>query len=80
MAEETGQTIAPEKAQFVADYLANNSDISDISQGRINFMDQAGVDVQLLSYGNNSPMTLMGPQAIDLCREANGELAQACQH
>lgn len=59
-------------------YLAN-SPISDLDQVRIATMDRQGVDMQVISYGNNSPQDLPADAAIPLCRQANDELAAAIQ-
>ena len=71
------------KASFVSDYLnqmlASGGPIVDLDAKRLADMDQAGVSVQLISYGNNSPMDLKGEAAVDLARQANDELYQACQ-
>lgn len=54
-----------------------NSPISDLDELRIATMDAQGVDMQVISYGNNSPMDLPGDAAVPLCRQANDELADA---
>lgn len=54
-----------------------NSAISDLDEERIAVMDKQGVDVQVISYGNNSPMDLPADTATALCRQANDELAAA---
>lgn len=54
-----------------------NSTISDLDEVRIGVMDQQGVDMQVISYGNNSPQDLPGDAAVLLCRQANDELAAA---
>ncbi len=58
------------------EFLANSS-ISDLGELRIAAMDTQGVDMQVISYGNNSPMDLPAEAAIPLCRLANDELAAA---
>lgn len=57
-------------------FLAN-SIISDLDEARIAAMDRQGVDMQVISYGNNSPMDLPADAAVPLCRQANDELAAA---
>ena len=60
-------------------FLENNREISDLGEQRIASMDKQGVDVQVISYGNNSPMDLPPESATLLCRQANDELAAAIQ-
>lgn len=57
-------------------FLANSA-ISDLDEVRIAAMDKQGVDMQVISYGNNNPMDLPADVAIPLCRQANDELAAA---
>ncbi len=57
-------------------FLANSS-ISDLAEIRIATMDKQGVDLQVISYGNNSPQDLPSDAAVPLCRQANDELATA---
>lgn len=57
--------------------LPTNDDIEDVGERRIRFMDEAGVDMQVLSYGAGSPQNITDKSlAIALCREANDRLAQ----
>lgn len=57
--------------------LPTNDDIEDIGERRLRFMDEAGVDVQVLSYGAGSPQNITDKElAVSLCREANDQLAQ----
>jgi uncharacterized protein len=39
-------------------------------------MDAVGVDVQVVSHGNGSPSSLAAPEAVELCRQVNDDLAQ----
>jgi predicted TIM-barrel fold metal-dependent hydrolase len=53
-----------------------SDDIEDIGERRIKFMDESGIDVQVLSYGAGSPQNITDKTlAIELCREANDKLA-----
>ncbi len=54
-----------------------NSLIGDMGEKRLAVMDAQGVDMQVLSYGNNSPQDLPANEAVPLCRQANNELAAA---
>ena len=71
------------KASFVSNYLdrmvETGGPIVDLDQKRLAYMDQSGVSVQILSYGNNSPMDLKGEAAVDLAQQANDNLFEACQ-
>ncbi len=57
-------------------FLANST-ISDLDEVRISTMDKQGVDMQIISYGNNSPQDLPADVAVSLCRQANDELTDA---
>lgn len=57
--------------------LSTNEDIEDVAERRIRFMDEAGVDMQVLSYGVGSPQNITDRKvAVQLCKEANDELAR----
>lgn len=56
-------------------YLPTNDDIEDVGIRRIGFMDKSGIDMQVIGYGGGSPQSLSGAVAIELCKEANDELA-----
>ena len=64
------------KAEFVNSFVAEGL-VTEIADRRIAFMDENGVDTQVLSYGNNSPMYLDAADAIPLCRKLNDNLAAA---
>lgn len=65
------------KFQFIDDFV-NKGDITEIGAGRLRDMEAAGVDVQIISYGNNSPAYLEAEYAIPLCKMANDDLAELC--
>ncbi|OBI54762.1 amidohydrolase family protein [Mycobacterium sp. E787] len=52
--------------------------IRDLGDGRIAAMDEAGVDVAVLSLAAPGVEQLDGPQAVQLARDCNDELAAAC--
>lgn len=54
--------------------------ITDIGDKRIAFMDENGIDAQIIGYGNNSPMHISKENgAVQLCKLANDKLAAACK-
>ncbi|WP_394678677.1 amidohydrolase family protein [uncultured Sphingobacterium sp.] len=72
--------INPQRAaiqkELMAIVLPTNDDIEDVGERRIKFMDEAGIDMQVLSYGANSPQNITDKElAIRLCRQANDMLA-----
>lgn len=53
-------------------------DIADIGERRIKFMNESGIDMQVLSYGPGSPQNITDKTlALELCQEANNELANS---
>ena len=52
------------------------SPIADIGERRLQWMDENGVTMQVLSYGDNSPADLPASQSVALCRTANDYLAE----
>ena len=52
------------------------NDIEDVGERRIQFMDESGIDMQMLSYGAGSPQNITDKAlAIELCQQSNNELA-----
>jgi uncharacterized protein len=43
---------------------------------RLQHMDRVGIDIQVVSHGANSPSALDHPEAVELCRRVNDDLAQ----
>lgn len=66
------------KAAFI-DAFVSEGKITEVGERRLKRMEQSGVDVQMISYGNNSPMELDKEYAVPLCRQANDELAAWCR-
>ncbi|MBE8725039.1 amidohydrolase family protein [Flavobacterium hungaricum] len=61
---------------LIKHYLPTNEDIEDVGARRLKFMDESGIDMQVISYGSGSPQGIADPKmAIELCAEANEELA-----
>lgn len=53
--------------------------LDDLSELRLREMDEAGIDVQVLSHGAPSTQRLEGEQAVSLARGANNRLYEAIQ-
>ena len=63
--------------EFV-DKFAQESPLMDFDKRRLAYMDEGGIDVQVLGYGNNSPMTLNAQYAVPLCKQTNDFIAKQC--
>ena len=60
--------------------FVNRGQITDIDEQRITFMNENGIDAQIIGYGNNSPMHISKEDgAVELCKFANDKLAEACK-
>ncbi len=78
---KTASPAARTRAEYIANYIKNDNSLIEIGEKRLAFMDKTGVDVQVIGYGNNSPMDLPADDAIPLCKQANDELAvQIAKH
>jgi predicted TIM-barrel fold metal-dependent hydrolase len=55
----------------------NQARLEDIGQGRLAAMDEAGIDVSILSVVTPGTQALPAPEAVALAREANDEAADA---
>lgn len=71
----TASAAAKVRAEFVAGYIARDDSLLEVGEKRLSYMDKSGVDVQVIGYGNNSPMGLDARYAVPLCKQANDELA-----
>ncbi|MEZ2443524.1 amidohydrolase family protein [Chitinophaga sp. RCC_12] len=68
----------PVQKELMSIGLPTNDDIEDIGERRIIFMNESGIDVQVLSYGPGSPQNITDKAlAVELCQEANNELASS---
>ena len=66
----------PVQKELMAIVLPSNDDIEDVGERRINFMNESGIDMQVLSYGAGSPQNINDKSlAIELCKEANSALS-----
>lgn len=68
--------VGPNKARLD---LAFRAEIEDVAAGRIKFMDENGIAMQIVSYDSNGPQGLSPEHAIPLCQQANDDLAAACR-
>ena len=46
--------------------FAQKSPVMDFGEMRLGYMDEGGIDVQVLGYGNSSPMTLNATDVVPL--------------
>src|SRR6201991_4776887 len=66
---------------FLADFTPDKDSSERLAGKRVSHMDTAGIDIQVVSHGANSPSALDHPEAVDLCRKVNDELArQIAEH
>ena len=59
--------------------FAEKSPVMDFGERRLSYMNEGGIDIQVLGYGNNSPMTLNAANAVPLCKQTNDFIAQQCE-
>lgn len=62
--------------QYMQDNLPTPTIMQDSQHERLAFMDRNGINMQVLSYGNQSPQNLAPEQSVPLSRLANDELAK----
>ncbi len=66
--------------QMTADASAGSDDIArrlaDVSEGRIAAMDEAGIDIQILSHTGPSAQSFLGQDAAAKCQRLNDGLAE----
>lgn len=77
-AKQNGGTLpnALVQKELLALVMPTIDDIADVGERRIQFMDESGIDIQVLSYGPGSPQNITDKTlALELCQEANNELA-----
>jgi uncharacterized protein len=68
-------------AEFFGAFSLDADATTRLGGNRLAHMDQVGIDVQVVSHGNGSPSTLSHPEAVELCRRVNDDLAaQIAQH
>ncbi len=57
---------------------ANANGVCDLFNTRLSYMDKQGIDTQIISYASGIPATLPKEYAVDLCKEVNDEMYEAC--
>ncbi len=62
--------------EFLQNFMPDRDSAERLGGARLDHMDQVGIDIQVVSHGANSPSSLNHPEAIDLCRMVNNDLAQ----
>ncbi|MEZ0362354.1 amidohydrolase family protein [Mycobacterium sp. pUA109] len=68
-------------AEFGNAFSLDPDATSRLGGNRLAHMDEVGIDVQVVSHGNGSPGTLPHPEAVQLCRRVNDDLAaQIAEH
>ncbi|KAA0092799.1 amidohydrolase [Mycolicibacterium sp. P1-18] len=61
---------------FLGTFMPDRESAERLAGKRLAHMDSAGIDVQVVSHGANSPGNLAHPDAVELCRTVNDALAQ----
>jgi predicted TIM-barrel fold metal-dependent hydrolase len=62
-------------ADFLRDFMPDEESAEKLGGKRLAHMDAVGIDVQVVSHGGNSPGNLAHPDAVELCRRVNDDLA-----
>ncbi|WP_203663118.1 amidohydrolase family protein [Lacticaseibacillus sp. 53-4] len=63
--------------EFVAKTKRDNTELISADDKRLAFMDQNGIQMQIMGYGDDTPQNLDPKVAIGLCKMANDDLAKA---
>lgn len=67
--------------EFLERFSPEQDSAERLGGRRLEHMDQVGIDIQVVSHGANSPSALDHPEAVDLCRRVNDDLAhQISEH
>lgn len=75
LGKSTVPDMGPEMRHYMQTSLPSPAEMQDVTNERIAFMDQYGIDMEVLSYGNSSPQNLDPKVSIELSQLANNELA-----
>ena len=76
-------SVAPDDGfgPFLQRFMPDRDSAERLGGQRLAHMDRAGIDIQVVSHGGNNPGTLDHPEAVELCRKVNDELArQIAEH
>ncbi len=76
-------SVAPDDGfgPFLQRFMPDRDSAERLGGQRLAHMDRAGIDIQVVSHGADSPGTLDHPEAVELCRKVNDELArQIAEH
>ena len=63
-------------ADFMRNSMPDQDSAERLAGNRLAHMDRVGIDLQVVSHGVNSPGNLAHPEAVELCRRVNNDLAQ----
>lgn len=74
-AEKNAEPIEKKRLEAGREFV-KKSPLTDIGDKRLAWMDENGVDIQVLIYGDNAPQDLPASLAVDACRTANNWLAE----
>jgi uncharacterized protein len=71
------KTISKDESSGKSDDESNPSreELEDIAELRIQYMDESGIDMQVISYGSNNPQELSREASLELVIKANDVLA-----
>ena len=74
-AEENASPLEKQRLEAGRQFV-KTSPLTDVGKKRLAWMDEKGVDIQVLIYGDNAPQDLPASLAVDACRKANDWLAE----
>jgi uncharacterized protein len=63
-------------SKFLQGFMPAKDSAERLGGHRLAHMDRVGIDIQVVSHGANSPSNLDHPEAVELCRKVNHNLAQ----
>ena len=62
--------------RFFQGFMPEKDSAEQLGGHRLAHMDRVGIDIQVVSHGASSPSRLDHPEAVQLCRKVNDNLAQ----
>jgi uncharacterized protein len=65
-----------EFGDFLQRFTPEQNSAERLDGRRLEHMDEVGIDIQVVSHGANNPSALDHPDAVDLCRKVNDDLAE----